>query len=77
VEIKQKVMSKETLTLSQEIDIAMIKLELTQADVVELLIKEGVPMNTSKFSIQKKYNDFNEAEIKGLNKVLNTKLQSV
>lgn len=66
-------MSKEVLTLSQEIDIAMIKLNLKQADVVDMLVKEGVPMNTSKFSIQKKYNDFTEVELKGLNKVLNTK----
>lgn len=68
-------MSKETLTISQEIDIAMIKLNLVQADVVEKLQEIGVSMNTSKFSVKKKYNDFNEDELKGLNKVLNLKLQ--
>lgn len=73
METKGNNMSKETLTLSQEIDIAMIKLNLVQADVVELLQGEGVSMNTSKFSVKKKYNDFNEEEIKGLNKVLGTK----
>lgn len=67
-------MSKETLTMSQEIDIAMIKLNLVQADVVELLQMENISMNPSKFSVKKKYNDFNEDEIKALNKVLNTKL---
>jgi len=68
-------MSKETLTISQEIEIAMIKLNLVQADVVEKLQEIGVSMNTSKFSVKKKYNDFNEDELKGLNKVLNLKLQ--
>lgn len=66
-------MAKETLTLSQEIDIAMIKLNLVQADVVEKLQEAGVSMNPSKFSVKKKYNDFTEEELKGLSKVLNTK----
>ena len=74
VETKKKVMAKEVLTLSQEIDIAMIKLNLTQADVVKLLDSDETPMNTSKFSIKKKYADFTELELKGLNKILNTKL---
>lgn len=67
-------MSKETLTLSQEIDIAMIKLNLIQTDVVEKLQENGISMNPSKFSVKKKYNDFSEDEIKALNKILNTKL---
>jgi len=67
-------MSKETLTISQEIDIAMKKLNLVQADVVEKLQEIGVSMNTSKFSVKKKYNDFNEDELKGLNKVLKLNL---
>lgn len=73
METKEKVMTKETLTLSKQIDIAMIKLDLVQADVVQFLIDEGVPMNTSKFSILKKNNAFSEIELKGLSKVLNTK----
>jgi len=77
VKTKENTMSKETLTLSQEIDIAMIKLNLTQADVAKLLDSKETPMNPSKFSVKKKYNDFTDAELKGLNKILNTKLQSV
>ena len=73
VETKEKVMAKETLTISQEIDIAMIKKNLVQADVVELLQSEGIPMNTSKFSILKKNNAFSQYELNVLNKVLNTK----
>lgn len=73
VETKEKVMAKEVLTLSQEIDIAMIKLNYVQADVVQLLQEAGISMNTSKFSVKKKYADFTEQELKGLNTILNTK----
>jgi len=73
VETKEKVMAKETLTISQQIDIAMIKMNLVQAKVVDLLVAEGIPMNTSKFSILKKNNGFSEDELNGLSKVLNTK----
>ena len=66
-------MAKETLTISQQIDIAMIKMNLVQAKVVDLLVAEGIPMNTSKFSILKKNNGFSEDELNGLSKVLNTK----
>jgi len=72
VKIKENTMSKETLTISQEIDIAMIKQGLTQAYVSKLLHSEQTPMNPSKFSVKKKYNDFTEAELKGLNKILKT-----
>ncbi|MES2382355.1 MAG: hypothetical protein V4538_15015 [Bacteroidota bacterium] len=65
-------MSKEILTVSQEIDIAMIKANLTQAKVAELLHSEETPMNPSKFSVKKKYNDFTDLELKGLNKILKT-----
>jgi len=75
VETKGKMMTKETLTLSQEIDIAMIKLGYTQAQVVELLQKQGVPMNTSKFSVKKKYADFTNVEKMGINKILETKFK--
>lgn len=67
-------MAKDTLTLSQEIDIAMIKLNMVQADVVDLLQQEGVHMNTSKFSVKKKYGDFTEPELKALGKILKTTL---
>ncbi len=64
----------ETLPLSKKIDIAMIKMDLVQADVVKLLKENEISMNTSKFSIKKQSNAFTEEEIKVLNKVLNTKL---
>lgn len=66
-------MAKETLTLSQEIDIAMIKLGLIQSDVVDQLRDKGIPMNASKFSIKKSCGAFTGDELKGLNKILNTK----
>ena len=66
-------MAKETLTLSQDIDIAMIKLNLIQSDVVDQLRDKGIPMNASKFSIKKSCGAFSEDELKGLNTILNTK----
>lgn len=65
-------MAKDTLTFTQELDIALIKCNLTQADVVTALCESGIPMNTSKFSVQKKYNDFTEKELNGINKILKT-----
>lgn len=76
METKEKNMSKEVLTMAQEIEIAMIKKNLVQADVVELLQGENISMNTSKFSIKKSCNGFTGEEIKALNKVLGIKLQS-
>ena len=73
METKGNTMSKETLTISQEIDIAMIKEGLTQAAVAKLLNSKLTPMNPSKFSVKKKYNDFTELELKRLNTILNTK----
>lgn len=70
----ENIIIMDELTISQKIDIGRVKKDITQDKLVELLVEAGLKMNTSKFSIKKKYNDFTDEEISVLSNILGATL---
>ena len=63
------------LSLGQQVDIALIKANKKQVELVEELKSEGVEINYTVFSTKKKYNAFDEREISAINKVLKSEIK--
>lgn len=63
------------LSLGQQVDIALIKANKKQMELVEELKSEGVEINYTLFSTKKKYSAFDEREISAINKVLNADIK--
>lgn len=67
---------EDTLSIGKQVDIARIKAGKTQTQLVNGLKDMGVKINSSMFSLKKKYSGFDKEEIAAINKILKSSIKA-